>query len=307
MPKVSICCIGYNHEKYCEECIKSIWDQDYKNIEIIAIEDGSTDKTHEILCNLAQVSPCPMKVVTQNNTYNIGFNLNRTLKEATGEYIMIISLDDFYYPNVFKKLVGEIEKDKKVQFVSAKQSDEAMYNFNGLKYNFNKITAKEILKLEFETATGFWIQSTIFRKSIINTVGNFDEDLIGDDIVLRVKVLQYIAANSEITFKFINENIFFHRIHDSNISHNSERQCTIIYEVWKRYFPEYKESKLLDSWIRNVIFQHIFEHRFSDALRLIFSEKMNEKKIKNFLFLIALLPKKLYRFYLRIRSTTQFN
>ena len=135
-PLLSVCCITYNHEKYVKEGIESIWNQDYKNIEIIVIEDGSTDKTLEELNNLAKVSKFPMKILTQKNTGNIGYNLNRTIKEAKGEYIIFTSLDDYYYPNVFGFLMEKILENKNIDFISVKPPlnmicfDNSLYDYN---------------------------------------------------------------------------------------------------------------------------------------------------------------------------------
>lgn len=284
-PKISICCLGYNHEKYAEECIRSIWNQDVEDIEIIVIEDGSTDNTYKLLLELAKKSPCPMKVLTHNNTYNIGLNLNKALKEARGEYLFITSLDDYYYPNVFFSLLKEIEKNKKLQFVGAKPHDKSMYLFDTSKYDYDKITAHELLDLERTAAGGFWLHSTIWRKSIIDAVGGFDEDIIGDDIVLRVKVLKHVIKNPGMKFCFIDKRVFHHRMHDSNISQNQERQCQILHEVLERYFPENNNSKLLYLWVKNTILFYILKFRFKDVVRMIFIDKKNKNKIKIFFML----------------------
>jgi glycosyltransferase involved in cell wall biosynthesis len=284
-PKISVCCIGYNHEKYAEECIRSIWNQDIKDIEIIVIEDGSTDGTYKLLLELTEKSPCSMKVLTHKNTYNIGLNLNKTLKEAKGEYLFMTSLDDYYYPNVFGYLLSEIEKDPNIQFVGTKPYDKSMYCFDVSRYDYDKITAQELLDLERNTACGFWLHSTIWRKSVIDTIGGFDEDIIGDDIVLRIKTLKHIIKNPDMKFRFIDKKVFHHRVHDANISHNYERQCQILHEVLERYFSDYKNSKLLYSWVKSTILSYILKFRFKDAFRMMFFDKKNKNKTKMFLML----------------------
>lgn len=55
---LSVCCLSYNHEQYIEKCIKSIWNQNYDNIEILALDDGSSDGSINILNSLKGSQPC---------------------------------------------------------------------------------------------------------------------------------------------------------------------------------------------------------------------------------------------------------
>ncbi|MDR2339338.1 MAG: glycosyltransferase family 2 protein, partial [Deltaproteobacteria bacterium] len=90
----SVCCLGYKHAKYLEKSIRAIWEGDYREVEIIAVDDGSNDGSGELLQSLSKESPCPMKVILQENTGNIGKNFNTGLKHAKGEYVTFIALDD---------------------------------------------------------------------------------------------------------------------------------------------------------------------------------------------------------------------
>ena len=102
-PLVSVCCISYNHSKFIKEAVESFWNQEYKNIEILALDDGSSDNSVEILNELAKNSPCTMKVIAQKNVGNIPKNINKLLDIANGKYIAIISLDDKLTPNSISK------------------------------------------------------------------------------------------------------------------------------------------------------------------------------------------------------------
>jgi alpha-1,3-rhamnosyltransferase len=74
---ISFCCVSYNHEKFIERYLESIWNlesiwtQDYKNIEIIVVDDGSTDESVKVLESLKSKSPFPLKILTQQNTGNV--------------------------------------------------------------------------------------------------------------------------------------------------------------------------------------------------------------------------------------------
>lgn len=310
LPKVSICCITYNHEKFCKEAIRSIWNQDYQNIEIIVIEDGSTDNTYKILSDLAKISPFLMKVLTQKNTYNIGLNLNKTLKESTGELIMFLSLDDKYCSNVVSKLVKKISENNENQIVVSdkfiKINDKSeifnrydSFSYNSYKKQITKSTIDEILELE-TLGGSFWLCNAIYRKDIIDKVNGFDEDLIGDDIVLRTKLLQYMIKNKFGKIDFLDDFVLQYRSHETNISQNSERQCQILYEVLERYFNG-KNSKTLDNWICGTILKYTLKRKLYDAFRMMFFDKKNKNKIGNLfninIMILKIILQKIYKLF----------
>ena len=107
----SICCLGYKHVEFLETCIQHIWDQDYRNIEIIAIDDGSHDGSVELLHKLKEKSPFPMIVLEQENTGKIGMNFNRAREKANGEFIGFISLDDALYPDAISSKLQRMNVD----------------------------------------------------------------------------------------------------------------------------------------------------------------------------------------------------
>jgi alpha-1,3-rhamnosyltransferase len=282
---ISIICTSYNHAEFVRETIESIWEQDYKNIEIIVVDDGSKDSSPQVLTELAKQSPLPMEVILQENTGKIGLNVNRGIAKAKGEFIMFTSCDDKFAPNILSKLVSSIKEDENKQFVfcvrsrkfgikDGKSFEEENHQPFSLK---KKYTIQDLLDGELHKAGLFWIQNTLFRRCVIEKVGGFDEDLLGDDIVLRIKILKEMKKNPHLTFDFINEVGFYYRIHENNIHKNSERQCRIIYEVNKRYFPNEK-SKILPKWVSGACKNYLRKGEYKKAFKLFFGE-MNQRKL----------------------------
>ena len=102
MPKVSIIVPTYNVENYLRECMDSIVGQTLKDIEIICINDGSTDGSLEILKNYAAKDPRIIIVDKKNEGYGVGMNIG--LERASGEYIGIVEPDDFVPDNMYEDL-----------------------------------------------------------------------------------------------------------------------------------------------------------------------------------------------------------
>ena len=98
----------YNIEKYIENCIKSIIKQKYKNLEILLIDDGSTDSSKDICDKYAQIDK-RIKVIHKKNgglsdARNVGMSI------ATGEYINFLDGDDYIYPTFYTNLYNLIKK-----------------------------------------------------------------------------------------------------------------------------------------------------------------------------------------------------
>jgi glycosyltransferase involved in cell wall biosynthesis len=98
-PKVSVCVITYNHERYIEKCIEGILKQtNIYDLEIIIGDDASTDKTRELISEFAKAYP---NIKTIFHESNIGGceNYKSIHRAASGEYVVHIDGDDYMYPN----------------------------------------------------------------------------------------------------------------------------------------------------------------------------------------------------------------
>lgn len=114
MPRFSVICTVYNHEKYIEKCLESIVEQSSKNFELIIIDDGSTDKTPDIIKSFIEkvnlsVSPPNIyhKRVSnrgQSKAFEVGIDLSK------GEYICLMDSDDIWLPDKLKILELYIDK-----------------------------------------------------------------------------------------------------------------------------------------------------------------------------------------------------
>lgn len=112
MAKISVVVPVYNVEKYLKECIDSIINQTLEDIEIICVNDGSTDSSLEILNDYAKKDSRIIVINKSNSGY--GHTMNMGLNAATGEYVGIIESDDFADKNMFEdlyKLAKEYDAD----------------------------------------------------------------------------------------------------------------------------------------------------------------------------------------------------
>lgn len=110
MAKVSVLVPVYNVEKYLSECLDSLVAQTLEDIEVICINDGSTDSSRSILEDYSS-KHSNFRVLDQQNA-GYGVAMNRGLKAATGEYIGIVESDDFASPEMFERLYSVASENK---------------------------------------------------------------------------------------------------------------------------------------------------------------------------------------------------
>ena len=115
-PKVSIIVPCYNQEKYLDKCLSSLVNQSLLSIEIICINDGSLDKTLDILKNYAK-NDSRIKIIDKNNS-GYGDSINKGMDISNGDYIAIVEPDDYVNPDMFQ-ILYHIASTKNVDVVKA--------------------------------------------------------------------------------------------------------------------------------------------------------------------------------------------
>ena len=109
-PCVSVVIPAFNEERYLKECLDSVISQTYHNLEIICVDDGSTDKTPEILADYA-AGDSRIRVIRQENS-GLSASRNRGIEAAQGKYLYFLDSDDYILPDHFEKLIPVMEKEK---------------------------------------------------------------------------------------------------------------------------------------------------------------------------------------------------
>lgn len=106
-PLVTVIIPSFNHCEYVENAINSVLNQDYDNIELIVIDDGSTDDSHKLLSSMSTNDKLKIILNVENRGQSAVFN--QAMEIAAGEYICLLPSDDWYLP---QKISKQIEKFK---------------------------------------------------------------------------------------------------------------------------------------------------------------------------------------------------
>lgn len=149
---ISIALCTYNGSKYLKEQVLSIINQTYKNIELVIVDDCSTDDTIIILNELANTFT---KIRVHQNEKNLGFNSNfqKAISLCTGDFIAVADQDDIWLPNKLEVLLANI-KDNWLVFSNSELIDDE-----------GKKLAQQILKPEF-SLKGKSYKSFLFYNSV---------------------------------------------------------------------------------------------------------------------------------------------
>ena len=108
MPKISIIIPVYNAEKTIKKCLNSILDQSYTDYEIILVNDGSKDKSEEIILEYKK-SNSKIRYIPKKNS-GVADSRNVGIQNATGDYIIFVDSDDYVKSTIFTDILKYIEK-----------------------------------------------------------------------------------------------------------------------------------------------------------------------------------------------------
>jgi alpha-1,3-rhamnosyltransferase len=254
----SVCCVSYNHEQFIEAGLQSIFDQTYRQVEIVILDDGSFDGSAEVIKRKLKESPFPWTLIEQKNSANVPKNFNRVIRQASGEFIVVMSLDDLLLPSCIDKAMNALVA-----------SDEIVFSANAGHYEIDSVgkrltpdifvpedvvslnSAQDLLTKEYESLGAFYIQGQVFRKDVLLTIGCFDEDMIGDDIILRTKLFNYMYENQWCKFSLNKHVVLAYRKHENNLHKKTFRQIKTIIEWKRRYFPEKDFPPVFYRWLNH--------------------------------------------------------
>ncbi|GHV56005.1 hypothetical protein FACS1894182_01660 [Bacteroidia bacterium] len=229
-PFVSVLIPTYNCAKWISQAIDSILAQDYPNLEIIVVDDGSTDDTATIVERIVETrySASLPNVVQYFHKPHSGISASRNLalEKATGELIAWCDADDFWAKGKLKAQVDYLEKHPECQIVFTRYANVLEYEKLGERHDVQH-------EIEYEKKIFTHLTSALIKREVFTRIGNFRENLIkgeDSDWIFRLSV---DSAKSELyidgilpNLQYIDKGLFsclygiyyFRRLHGDNIT-----------------------------------------------------------------------------------------
>lgn len=315
IPKVSIIIPNYNNEKYIEQCIKSCIFQEYKNLEIIIIDDGSNDNSEKIISKYYKNFDFIKFFKTTNKGANHARNLG--IFHATGKYIQFLDSDDLLSANKISSQIQILEEKyhplniSYVNYCTFKDeiSDAFFLNntkgesfVNGLDFIVNVLGNK-------------WLQTScwLISKEMCNLIGNWDVNLIRNqdgDYFSRVLLNSnkgFFSKNGNVYYR-INSNGISNKKVDKNILESMYWSQDYLYQyilnngsyihkkyIAKRIYDLVLPLRIYNSQLVNLIEENIsnlnlspsdYKNLFIEVFKKIFGFKITYRfiQIKRYLF-----------------------
>ena len=201
-PLVSVLIPAYNAEKYIDEAIESVVDQTYKNLEILILDDCSTDGTGKVIKKWVK-KDSRIKYIKNEDNLKLSRTLNKGLELCNGEYIARMDADDWSYPDRISSQIKYLESNVKIGAIGGtiELCDEELKNPKVREY-FE--TDGDIRKKIFRYSP-FAHPAVVFRKSVLDSAGDYSESLVDAedyDLYFRIGKYSEFANISDTVLKY---------------------------------------------------------------------------------------------------------
>lgn len=247
---VSIIIPVYNIEKYVKECLISVLNQTYKNIEIIIVDDRGNDKSMDIVKEVMNSSPFKFRIITQDRNRGVSEARNMGIRSSSGEYIFFLDGDDLITSDCIEVLYNAaIDSNAELVMSDYKRIYSKDFH-NALSYAINHKNSEDMIykNICYDEQNNY-IWNTLYKKEFIleNNI-YFDKDLKFAEDALWITLVQF-KANKMIR---ISTQTYLYRI-------TCESSCIILCSR--------------DSYLNNLIL--IIEKLFNHIKSGEFSQKEN--------------------------------
>lgn len=279
-PLLTVLVPCYNVEKYVTQCLESILGQTYSNIEVICIDDGSTDSTPKILQDFSKRDP-RIKIITKPNS-GYGHSMNIGLDHASGDFIGIVESDDFIKQDMFEKLVtNAIKYQLDISRCSFYKYQTSSHSVTTIKTDY--VPKDRVLRPideqgPFSMPPSIW--ASIYRKDFLSK--NKIRFLETPGASYQDTAFSFKCYYSADRFLMIDEPLLYYRIDNPNSSVNNPKKvfcvCDEYEEIWK--FAQTKTERF--DKIKNSIPQLQLAtykwnfNRLGRSLRALFLKKFRE-------------------------------
>ncbi len=240
LPKVVVIIPVFNREKYIEETIKSVLNQTYANIQVVAVDDGCTDNSRQIL----EAFGSKITILEHPGRVNKGQSaaINLGIRSTESKYVAILDSDDLFAPRKVEKQVEFLEKHPCVGLVYCNgyfidENGQKLYKVLPDEHDEHNDPERVLLDCYFNVPS-----SSLIRRSVLHEVGEFDESMRSaqdHDMAIRIAEVTRLA--------YMPEPLWYYRRHPHSQSGRfAERRWQTGFRILEkacRRFPYSKRAR----------------------------------------------------------------
>lgn len=251
--KLSVIVPVYNCEMYLKKCLDSIINQTYKNIEIIVVNDGSTDNSYNLIKEYEKKYSKIMKVYDKQNGGQASAR-NLGLKNAKGDLITFVDSDDYLDENMYSNMINILEKEKSDLVIC----DLLLYKKN----EKSTINSTDFVNLYDASSS---VCNKIFKKSLLKDL-NFIEGIWYEDYNFFINV-----CLKKPKYSLCHEPLYIYNVHnDSTMNNNNTIKNLDIITATDDIITKTDNKEMIDTLIIN--------HILLDAVNRVNLQKNKNKK-----------------------------
>lgn len=190
-PLVTFALFAYNQEKYIREAVEGAFSQTYEPLEIILSDDCSTDRTFEIMQEMAAEYKGPHRVMLQRNNSNEGLarHINKIIRLSVGKIISWAAGDDIAMPNRTSQFVSKLQESNNYVGVHS-NIDEIDLRGEYIKLRYHSFgNRKQMLNDVFKYGLSVITQSHAFRREVFDVYGPLEDEVTNEGIVMAFREL----------------------------------------------------------------------------------------------------------------------
>lgn len=282
--KVSVIIPVYNSEKYLNNTIDSVINQDFKNLEIIIIDDYSSDNSKKIIEDYKSIDD-RIKTIYQKKNKGVSEARNEGIKASTGDYIIFVDSDDMLKKSAIKEMVDASIKYNS-DFIDSFHLLYFSRNGKKNKYFTEKKLPNEIQVLgsindnnsildKYTYVTGKLIKKELLKQLLFDSSLSRYEDFLFD-LTIKTKIKNYV---------FLNDCYYYYYQREESLmsTYGEKHLCYLdaaikVKEVYKKYDDSIKEK------LDGMIFQNFSFTLFTKVIKNDKSLDYNTKLIKEYLY-----------------------
>ncbi len=213
LPLVTVGIALYNHEKYIEKCLFSILEQTYDNIEIILIDDGSSDNSYQVAKQILENQHRYACIHESRPNKGMCHTLNEIIKKSSGEFISFIGSDDYWMPEKTSIQASFLIENKDLSLVHANSiTVDGDDNITGEICYRNKKNSGNLFEAIIEGKGGVNTPAHLYRTAIYQQIGCYDPDFTFEDTDFWLRLTKVSNVG------YIDTNLTYYRIHSNNYS-----------------------------------------------------------------------------------------